>query len=181
MPRRKKGGDGKDVKKVRALDAFVSRLAGAWRSMGNTAGAFAGSEEFGTPSMVNGGGRFRAWQFPAGLTGYERHCVHAMAETHGLHSESVGEGSERHIIVAAPGIKAEKEAEARALASAKHASDAKAAAQADGKSKKLRKATVDDLLGIGNSVNSRAEASDGPRVEAFRKQVEYGPKKFIKP
>lgn len=122
-------GAAKDVKKVRALDAFVARLASAWCGMGNVVGAFGGDEEaaFGAAAMVQGS-RFRAWAFPASLTGYERHCVHAMAETHGLWSESVGEGSERHIVIAAPGVKAEKIAEEEEKAARKLASDAEASA-----------------------------------------------------
>ena len=57
----------------------------------------------------------------------------------------------------------------------------KAVAQADGKSKKLRKATVDDLLGIGNSVNSRAEASDGPRVECFASRLSMARRNLSSP
>lgn len=133
MPGRKttagKGRAAKDVKKVRALDAFVARLASAWCGMGNVVGAFGGDEEaaFGAAASVQGS-RFRAWAFPASLTGYERHCVHAMAETHGLWSESVGEGSERHIVIAAPGVKAEKIAEEEEKAARKLASDAEASA-----------------------------------------------------
>ena len=51
---------------------------------------------------------------------------------------------------------------------------------ADGEKSTARKATIDDILGVGRApvVN---DTNDGPQVQSFRKQVEHGPKKFIKP
>ena len=57
-----------------------------------------------------------------------------------------------------------------------------AKAETAGTKVKSRKATAEDMLGVGHGP-TLAEASlhDGAKVESFRKQVEYGPKKFIKP
>ena len=46
-----------------------------------------------------------------------------------------------------------------------------------------RKATIDDILAGGERVPTRNDgANEGSaEVKGFRKQVEYGPKKFIKP
>jgi hypothetical protein len=49
--------------------------------------------------------------------------------------------------------------------------------------KNVRKATINDILGVTSTEKNGGGMADGGAVDvmSFRKQVEYGPKKFIKP
>ena len=82
MPRRKKGGDGKDVKKVRALDAFVLVAGGGVAQHGEHGRSVRRVGGVRDAKHGQWGGRFRAWQFPGRAHEAQRHCVHAYGRDH---------------------------------------------------------------------------------------------------
>ena len=73
------------------------------------------------------------------------------------------------------------EEDARRLAIMAAVAAARVEKQAANVDDKVRKATIDDILGVGYTPTYLNQAEDGPKVTGFRKQMEYGAKKFIKP
>ena len=73
------------------------------------------------------------------------------------------------------------EEDARRLAIMAAVAAARVEKQAANVDDKVRKATIDDILGVGYTPTYLNQAEDGPKVTGFRKQMEHGAKKFIKP
>jgi len=94
-------------------------------------------------------------------------------------------GSGNSINIKAPEVKISEEDARRlaimaAVAAARLEKQLKNESDADSAS---RKATIDDILGGGERVPTKNDGTNegSAEVKGFRKQVEYGPKKFIKP